>query len=283
MGEYYRFQFKRFPYHSKKEGRKMGIFKYNQRSGPGIYKDTPRKKGLLRYIEVLDQDFGKLFRSNLMCTLLSIPYFLLMFLFFQDGSFLFGLTAILVGGALAGPALCCMIDTCLRGLRDEGNMWGLAWKKAWKQNAREAVGPGIVGAFFLTVQLLAFEMFTSDIADGTLPAWFVLIISILFVSTILQYYFFQTCTMSLSAGTKLKNSIILFFQWLPRSLGAGAINTVCLLVLYAFLPYTLFFIVLIGFSLPLTASSLMLYAPFEKKFDLEAKIQDLHDKEEDIF
>ena len=218
-----------------------------------------------------------------MCTLLGIPYFLLMFLFFQDGSFLFALAAIIVGGALIGPALCCMIDSCLRGLRDEGNLWGLAWKKSWRQNAKEAIGPGVVCAFFLTVQLVVFELLTAEDTAGTFASWVVLFISILFVTTFLQYYFFQTCTMSLSAGTKLKNSILLFFQWLPRSIGAGLINTVCLLVLYAFLPYTIFFIVLIGFSLPLTASSLMLYAPFEKKFDLEAKIKDLHDQEEEIF
>ena len=225
-------------------------------------------------MEVLDQAFKKLFFSNLMCALLCSPYFLFLYLFCLDRTFLYLLLAIIPGGALAGPGITCMIDTILRALRDEGGLWSLTWKKAWRQNAGESIGPGIAGALLLTVLLLIMQILSAD--SSLIPYWILLFSSLLLMSVLLQYYLFQTCTMSLSAFAKLKNSILFFFLWLPRSLSAGAFNAVCILALYAFLPYSLFFIALLGFSLPLTASSLMLYAPFERKFDLEAKIKKLN-------
>ena len=60
----------------------MGLFSFNYaKAGPGISKDAPKKKGIFLYFELLGRKFFKLCQATMLCTVCSIPYFILMTLF----------------------------------------------------------------------------------------------------------------------------------------------------------------------------------------------------------
>ncbi|MFR8283105.1 MAG: DUF624 domain-containing protein [Faecalibacterium sp.] len=54
------------------------------------------------------------------------------------------LLAAVAAGWLVGPALTGLYDTILRALRDEPGFWWHTYKRAWKQNFRSSLVPGIV-------------------------------------------------------------------------------------------------------------------------------------------
>jgi hypothetical protein len=262
----------------------MGILKFNQREGAGIYENTPRKKGVARYFEILEQDMGKCFKSQFLCLLFCIPFGVFYFLawlstdFTQNIPFLLSICAIAFGGALGGIGIANLFDTLLRAYRDEAGIWSLNWKKSMAQNHREAIAAGMITALFVLFYLFAYHILSE--AQAEIGAWIVYVITFALISVCLEYFYFQICTLQLSAGARLKNSLLFLFSYAPRSLAAGAVNVFFFLLFYAFVPYSLFFVVLFGFWLPLSISGLILYAPYEKKMDLENQIKKLHEEEQ---
>ena len=58
-----------------------------------------------------------------------------------------------VGGILAGPVLAGMYDTVLRALRDEAGYWWTTYRKAFKQNFKASILPGVLYCVVVTVQI----------------------------------------------------------------------------------------------------------------------------------
>ena len=100
-------------WHRLREGAQYGIF--HHREGPGIAPDAPRKTGFPRFWETLSR--------APVCGLL--------------------------GGAIAGPELCALADTILRGLRDEPGFWWHTYRRAWKRSAKASLLPALPGLFLI--------------------------------------------------------------------------------------------------------------------------------------
>lgn len=59
----------------------MGLFNSYLKEGPGVDKNAKRKKGIFLYFEIVFSKFFKFIKANSMISLVSLPYFVIAFLF----------------------------------------------------------------------------------------------------------------------------------------------------------------------------------------------------------
>ena len=115
----------------------MSIFQQNyDKPGPGVERDTPRKTGLARIVEVLSRDFFPFWKASLLLLLSCIPLVLGVHITLLNSNAVLMLLASALGGMIAGPQLCGIADTILRSLREEAGFWWHTYSQAWKRNVR---------------------------------------------------------------------------------------------------------------------------------------------------
>ncbi|MBQ2177890.1 MAG: DUF624 domain-containing protein, partial [Oscillospiraceae bacterium] len=93
---------------------------------------------------LLPQDWKSFVLANFLTALGALPFGLGLAAAMLTRSFLILMLACLLGGAVFGPALSGMVDCILRSLRHCQDDWWCSYRKAWKQNWRESLVPGIV-------------------------------------------------------------------------------------------------------------------------------------------
>lgn len=142
----------------------MGFLPNYDREGPGI---APRKTGLPRFWETLSRDFWDVFRAGLLALAGCLPFLVGAAFSLHSHVLLFAPVCGLLGGAIAGPELCALADTILRGLRDEPGFWWHTYKRAWKRNARASLLPGAVGGLLMSMQVfLLFHAGALELSAG---------------------------------------------------------------------------------------------------------------------
>ena len=114
------------------------------KSGPGVEKDAPRKTGVGRFFELVGRDMSGMFLANLLTCLGFLPVICLVYIGFLMNSLPVMVLSAVVGGILAGPVLAGMYDTVLRALRDEAGYWWTTYRKAFKQNFKASILPGVL-------------------------------------------------------------------------------------------------------------------------------------------
>lgn len=97
---------------------------------PGPERDLPRKTGIFRLWETLSRDFWDLFRAGFLALLGCAPFLLGVAYSLSAHVLIYAPAAGLLGGAIAGPELCGLADTVLRGLAALAivsvYLWGMA-------------------------------------------------------------------------------------------------------------------------------------------------------------
>ena len=126
------------------------------RPGPGVRPDEPRKKGMLRLLEILSRDMWSFFRAGFLALVSFIPFMVLVMLAIDTRALIFVLAAGLIGGPLAMPQIVGLADTVLRSLRDEPGYWWVTYRRAWKRNLKACVVPGILCGLLLAMQVPLF-------------------------------------------------------------------------------------------------------------------------------
>ena len=121
------------------------------KSGPGVEKDAPRKTGVGRFFELVGRDMSGMFLANLLTCLGFLPVICLVYIGFLMNSLPVMVLSAAVGGILAGPVLAGMYDTVLRALRDEAGYWWTTYRKAFKQNFKASILPGVLYCVVVTV------------------------------------------------------------------------------------------------------------------------------------
>lgn len=134
------------------------------------------------------------------------------------------LLAGIIGGLIAGPELSAMADTVLRSLRDEPGYWWETYRRVWKRNARESLVPGMLTGLVLSMQI--FTLFHMSVISAGIVTWVLLILSFVVTLGLESYIWPQIALLDLPLYGILKNSLLLFLGYLPRSLGAIAIKAV---------------------------------------------------------
>lgn len=237
---------------------------------PGPRRDQPPKRGIFRFFETLTRDFKDIFRAGFLALLGSLPFGAGIAYSVITHTMLAAPILGLVGGALAGPELCGLADTILRGFRDEPGFWWHTYKKAWCRNAKACLLPGGVGGLLLGTQLfllanaapLGLDLLTgAGLAAG-----------VLLVLGLSLYLWPQLALMELSFGQLLKNSAILFLGQLPRSLAALAILTVYLWGMVQFFMLTVPLLPFTNLWLPALPALFLIYPGINENFQIEDRL-----------
>ena len=119
-----------------------------------------------------------------------------------------------LGGMIAAPQIVGLNDTILRTLRDEPGYWWETYRRTWKRNLKESLLPGAVCGLLLAMEI--FSLCHINIAGGHVAVIAVLVALIL-LAGIAQYLYVQVALLDLSFAGLLKNSLMLFLGYLPRS------------------------------------------------------------------
>lgn len=205
-----------------------------------------RKVGAARFFELLGRDLWPFYKASILCVLGFAPGYAAVLFSTMAASLPLCLLSGAVGGLIAAPVFCGMLDTILRALRDEPGYWWHTYRMAWKQNWRESLLPGAGAGFCLGL-------------------WAFLLVFCL-------YLFAQVVLVSVSQAERLKNAALFMIGFLPRTLAAGAVLCIYWGVMLAWMPYTIPVVLILGFWLPCTLALQIIYPALDKAFHLEKTI-----------
>lgn len=257
----------------------MGLFTPNYgKPGPGVSPNAPRKTGFARLWEMLSRDFWAFFLAGLLAGITALPYLMGMVLALAEHVVLYVLIAGIVGGMLAAPQVVGMADTVLRSLRDEPGYWWETYRRSWKRNWKASLVPGAIGGLLLGMEVFTF-WHMSDLNAG-LAMWVMLLISVVMTVGLMGYVVPQIALMDLPLWGMLKNAALLFFAYLPRSLGGLLIQLAYWLAIALLFPYSLYLFPVTNLWLPMVPGLLCIYPALNKSFDIENTIRKM--REDDL-
>ncbi|MEE0802045.1 MAG: DUF624 domain-containing protein [Gemmiger sp.] len=258
----------------------MGFFSSDRftRPGPGVSPDAPRKKGAARLFEMLGRDMWSFFRAGFLAFVGSIPLMVGMFLAIETHAVLMVVLAGVIGGLILGPELTALADTILRSLRDEPGYWWQTYRRAWKRNAKESLLPGVI--FGLVVGIQLFTMFHLQELEASSATWIMLFVSIFLTVGLFTYIWPQIALLDMPFYGVLKNSVLLFLGYLPRSAGALFIQLIYWGVMALFFPLTLGLLPFTNFWVPTVPALLCVYIPLDRSFSIEKTINRM--REDDL-
>lgn len=250
----------------------MGLFPRFDEEEPERAPDAPRKTGLPRLWELLRRDFWDYFRAGFLALAGCVPFIVGMVFAVAGRAALLAPVSGLIGGALAGPELCALADTLLRGLRDDtGRVWWRTYRSAWRRSAKAALLPGALGGALLGTQL--FFLLHAGELQVDLVTSIALVLGVLLLLGMSLYLWPQLALMELSLGQLVKNSALLFIGQLPRTAGAVAIFFVYILVSLRFFSFALSLLPITNFWLPTLPALMLVYPGLEQVFGIEEKFR----------
>lgn len=256
----------------------MGLFHQNfDKPGPGVSPNAPRKKGAARYFEVLTRDFSTFWMAGLLAMISSLPFALGLWFAVTTHSLIPMLLAGILGGMLAAPQIVGLNDTVLRALRDEPGYWWVTYRRAWKRNAKAALLPGAICGL-----LPATEIFTAFHTEtGSVAVMVAIFVALILLAGIAQYLYAQVALVDLPFSSLLKNSLMLFLGYLPRSALGILWQGLYWAAIALFWPLSGAVLILTSLWLPCSLSLLAIYPALNKSFDLEKKIKAMRDAQLD--
>ncbi len=179
-----------------------------------------RLTGFARYCELLERDFKRFFIVNALTLLGFLPFICGVIFSILSSSIIFLIPICIASGIIAGPALSCMYDTVFRSLRDAPGKCMENYKRAWKQNWRQSVIPGIVLCL-----LLGFDAFMMAIMWWWAPSspGFGTITIYMLGLTLMTMFFQYTChnwyCLNRLADNVLKTACFLLYAFSGKYLG----------------------------------------------------------------
>ena len=262
----------------------MGLFPSANdfKAGKGVEKDAPRKTGIGRFFELVGRDMNSMFLANLLTCLGFVPVISLVYIGFLMNNLPVMLISAAVGGILAGPVLAGMYDTVLRALRDEAGYWWVTYRKAFKRNFKASILPGVLYCVVVTLQIFLVYFCFNMLYHGTnvgVPLWVATVLNLLIFQMLFAYMWPQIALLDLPLYGILKNSLLLFLGYLPRSLGAIAIKAVYWGAILLFFPLTTIILPFTNFWLPMLPALLCIYQPLNKCFTIESTINKMREDE----
>lgn len=250
----------------------MGFFPNYDREGPGLAPDAPRRTGLPRFWEVLSRDFWDVFRAGFLALIGCLPFFVGAAFSLYSHVLIFAPLSGLIGGALAGPELCALADTILRGLRDEPGFWWHTYRRVWKRSAKASLLPGAVGGGLLAAQV--FLLFHAGALQLSAATGAALAAGIILVLGLSLYLWPQLALMELTFGQMLRNAALLFIGQLPRSLAALGIMGGYWGLILRFFTLAVTLLPLTNFWIPALPAVFLIYPGLEQNFHIEEALRE---------
>ena len=128
-------------------------------------------------------------------------------------------------------------------------------------------------AYFEIMVIVFAILFHKEINAFEMPVrlWALFVIVLLFLHIVLTYSFSQQVLIELSLWKLLKNSVILFFSNFGKSMLCLFITLAILGVLFILVPFSLLFILLLGFSLVSLIRQLFVWPIMNRLFSIDER------------
>lgn len=252
------------------------------KSGPGVEKDAPRKTGVGRFFELVGRDMSGMFLANLLTCLGFLPVICLVYIGFLMNSLPVMVLSAAVGGILAGPVLAGMYDTVLRALRDEAGYWWTTYRKAFKQNFKASILPGVLYCVVVTVQIFLVYFCFNLLYHGTnvgVGMWVATVLNLVIFHMLFSYMWPQVVLLDQPFGQTLKNSVNCMIAFLPHALAASLVTVLFWGLVILCMPLGLLLMLVFGFWFQVEITSQIVYGDLDRVFHIEENIRKLHDAE----
>jgi len=187
-----------------------------------------------------------------------------------------------VGGILAGPVLAGMYDTVLRALRDEAGYWWTTYRKAFKQNFKASILPGMLYCIVVTVQIFLVYFCFNLLYHGTnvgVGMWVATVLNLVIFHMLFSYMWPQVVLLDQPFGQTLKNSVNCMIAFLPHALAASLVTVLFWGLVILCMPLGLLLMLVFGFWFQVEITSQIVYGDLDRVFHIEENIRKLHDAE----
>ena len=262
----------------------MGLFPSAKdfEEGPGVDKNTPRKTGILRFFEVVGRDLTGMFLANFLACLGFVPGICIVLFGFASGSLVVMAAGAVIGGAIAGPCLAGVYDTVLRALRDEPGYWWSTYRRAFRQNWKSSILPGIFYGLIITLQVslvyFCVTMPARGVQVGT-GIWVGAILNLIVFHMLFTYMWPQVVLLNQPFHQTLVNSLLCMLGFLPHALAASLLQILFWGIVILTMPLGVVLMVLLGFWFTTEICCQMITGDLERVFHVEAQIRAKKDAE----
>ncbi len=256
----------------------MGLFPSADdfKAGRGVDKDAPRKTGIGRFFELVGRDMGGMFCANLLACLGCAPAICLVYIGFLMGSLPVMLVSAAVGGVLAGPVLAGMYDTVLRALRDEAGYWWATYRRAFRQNFKASILPGVLYCVVVTLQAFfvyfCFDLLAQGVNVGT-GVWVAAVLNLLIFHMLFAYMWPQVVLLDQPLSLTLKNSLRCMLAFLPHALAASIVQVLFWGLVILCMPLGLLLMLVFGFWFSCEVCCQIVSGDLERAFHIEERIR----------
>lgn len=244
----------------------------------GINADEPRKTGFPRFAEVFRRDFGNLCKLSLLLFVFCAPAFAVFILaLFLPGHPLFFAAIAVFASIPVGSAITAACFCVSKMLRDDSGFIGYDFFRKVKENFRTTTLPGMAYTLLTMAQVYSFILFLAggfwNVHLFVLAFWG---ISVLLTGATGSYFYLQAGYLTLSAKNLLKNSLLLGFANLPRSILcflSGIAAPMIIVLLWPASLLLLIFMAVIGYSLSVFAGVMWIWPVVDGQFKIEETIR----------
>ena len=262
----------------------MGLFPSANdfKAGKGVEKDAPRKTGVRRFFELVGRDMNSMFLANLLTCLGFVPVISLVYIGFLMNNLPVMLISAAVGGILAGPVLAGMYDTVLRALRDEAGYWWATYRKAFRQNFKASILPGVLYCVVVTVQVFLVYFCFNLLYHGTnvgVGMWVATVLNLVIFHMLFSYMWPQVVLLDQPFSLTVKNSINCMIAFLPHALAASLVTVLFWGLVILCMPLGLLLMLVFGFWFVTEVSCQIVYGDLDRVFHIEESIRKLKDAE----
>ena len=187
-----------------------------------------------------------------------------------------------MGGILAGPTLAGVYDTVLRALRDEPGYWWTTYRRAFRQNFKASILPGILYCVVVTVQIFmvyfCFNMLAQGVNVGT-GVWVATVLNLVIFHMMFAYMWPQVVLLEQPLRQTLANSVRCMLAFLPHALAAAIVQVVFWGIVILCMPLGLLLMVVFGFWFSCEVCCQIVSGDLERVFHIEEKIRARKDAE----
>ena len=241
-----------------------------------------RKVGAARFFELLGRDLWPFYKASILCVLGFAPGYAAVLFSTMAASLPLCLLSGAVGGLIAAPVFCGMLDTILRALRDEAGYWWTTYRKAFKQNFKASILPGVLYCVVVTVQIFLVYFCFNLLYHGTnvgVGMWVATVLNLVIFHMLFSYMWPQVVLLDQPFGQTLKNSVNCMIAFLPHALAASLVTVLFWGLVILCMPLGLLLMLVFGFWFQVEITSQIVYGDLDRVFHIEENIRKLHDAE----
>lgn len=256
----------------------MSLFRLDLRPGNG-----KRLTGGVRYRELLGRDLLRFLIVNLLTLLGFSPLIAGVAYAILSSSILILIPACIVGGMIAGPAIACMHDTILRSLRDAPGRLTENYRRALRQNWRQALVPGIVLSlmlgFYAFMIMLLWWAETSP-SFGTIA---LLVFGMMLFFMFFSVYWQLLVLFDQPQKQRILNCLLFIIKSFWKVFFCALQQMLYWTVIFLFMPLSLILLPFTGIWFILFTADFKLYDTMNEMFEIEKQIAKAFPEQEVVY